>query len=300
MSNVSFPCSGSAKCGETTRSGFLRRFLVAWVLLFGALACDWIAAEEPPTVRRRVVLLGQKPDSHPATTHEYMAGVQILGTLLARSPGVQTIVVQADSPWKEGPELLDNADAAVIFLTEGAKWVTADADRLAAFQRLAKRGGGLTCLHWGMGTREAEPIVDFTSLFGCCHGGPDRKYKVISLKARPASNPHPVLSGIGPFDVHDEFYYALKRPAADLNIHVTPLIHVEIDGADHMVAWGAERGDGGRSFGFSGLHFHENWKLVEYRRLVLQGILWTLKSPIPEGGLPVDLTDRDLALPSRP
>jgi type 1 glutamine amidotransferase len=252
------------------------------------------------TVRHRVLLLGQKPDGHPAATHEYMAGVQLLARMLSRTPGVQAIVVPADSPWKEGPELLDGADAAVVFLSEGARWVTEEPQRLAAFQRLAKRGGGLACLHWGMGTREAAPIADFTSLFGGCHGGPDRKYKVVSVTATPAPQRHSILSGIVPFEVRDEFYYALKRPAEDRKFQTVPLILVPIDGNVETVAWAGESPDGGRSFGFSGLHFHENWKLAEYRRLVLQGILWTIKQPIPEGGMPVNVTAGDLALPPTP
>lgn len=268
------------------------------VLLLAMTLLPAFASAQEPAIRRRVLLLGQKPDSHPAATHEYMAGVRLLAELLSRSPGVQTIVVQADSPWKEGPELLDGADAAVLFLAEGARWVTEDKVRLVAFQRLAKRGGGLACLHWGMGTRDAAPIADFTSLFGCCHGGPDRKYKVVSVTAAPAGNRHPVLAGIAPFEVRDEFYYALKRPAEDRMIKILPLIQVPIDGIDETVAWAAERPDGGRSFGFSGLHFHENWKLTEYRRLVLQGVLWTTGSPIPETGLGVEVRADDLKLPS--
>jgi hypothetical protein len=62
------------------------------------------------------------------------------------------------------------------------------------------------------------------------------------------------------------------------------------------VAWCWERPDRGRSFGFSGLHFHDNWRLTEYRRLVAQGVLWTLKKPIPKEGLPVTVTDEDLKL----
>ena len=110
---------------------------------------------------KRVLLLGQKPDSHPANSHEYMAGVRLIAKLLQNRGGLQTVVLQADSPWRDGPELLDGADGAVVFLTEGAKWVMEDADRLAAFQRLAKRGGGLSVLHWGIGTREAAPIESF-------------------------------------------------------------------------------------------------------------------------------------------
>lgn len=249
------------------------------------------------SARKRVLLLGQKPDSHPATTHEYMAGVRLLATLLEKSPEIQTVVVQADSPWTDRPELLDGADGVVVFVSEGAKWVTEDPSRLGAFQQLAKRGGGLTCLHWGMGTRDSGPVAEFTALFGGCHGGPDRKYKIAEVSAKPVAG-HPVVSGIFSFDVRDEFYYALKRPAPELMFKVFPLLQVPIDGADQTVAWACERPDGGRSFGFSGLHYHENWKLTEYRRLILQGVLWTLKQEIPESGMPVDVTREALALPS--
>lgn len=256
-----------------------------------------VSADEAP-VRHRVLLLGQKPDSHPATTHEYMAGVRLMGLLLERSPGVQAVVVQADSPWEAGPELLDGADAAIVFLSEGAKWVTEAPNRLAAFQRLAKRGGGLTCLHWGMGTRESKPIVDYVSLFGACHGGVDRKYKFATFTVKPMET-HPVTNGLHPFEVRDEFYYALKQPTPDLNLKVAPLLRVSIDGTDQTIAWACERPDRGRSFGFSGLHYHDNWKLPEYRRLVLQGVLWTLKQEIPKAGISVDVRPEDLGLPNQ-
>jgi hypothetical protein len=74
---------------------------------------------------------------------------------------------------------------------------------------------------------------------------------------------------------------------------VKPLLRVPIDGKDQTVAWAWERPDGGRSFGFSGLHFHDNWKLPEYRRLVAQGVLWTLKLPVPKDGLAVDVRGDD-------
>jgi type 1 glutamine amidotransferase len=241
--------------------------------------------------------LGQKPDGHPATTHEYIAGLRVLAILLNRQPTVQAIVIQADSPWHDGPELLDGADGVVLFLSEGAKWVSDDPERLAAFQRLARRGGGLTCLHWGMGTREVGPVAEFASMFGGCHGGPDRKYKVVSVTAKPATETLPILNGIAPFEVQDEFYYALKRPAQTPMRSILPLITVPIDDSDQSVAWAFDRADGGRSFGFSGLHFHTNWKLLEYRRLVLQGIVWTLNQPIPKDGLPVEVADSVFDLP---
>jgi type 1 glutamine amidotransferase len=62
-------------------------------------------------------------------------------------------------------------------------------------------------------------------------------------------------------------------------------VNAVIDGEAHTVAWALEREGGGRSFGFSGLHFHENWQLPEYRRLVTQAVLWTLDLPIPKDGI---------------
>lgn len=276
--------------------------MLKWIPVTLLLLVSLAEAQQPvapPPRPQRILLLGQKPDGHPVTTHEYMAGIQLLARQLERLPNVQTIVIQADSPWKDGPELLDGADAAVLFLAEGARWVSEAPARLAAFQRLARRGGGLACLHWGMGAREAAPVRAFTELFGACHGGPDRKYRVTTLTATPPSAPHPVLSGLTAFPVRDEFYYALKRPPESSGVRVTPLLLVPIDDQDQMVAWAAERPDGGRAFGFSGLHFHDNWKLEPYRRLVVQGLLWTLKRDIPETGWEVPVTPTELELPDR-
>lgn len=264
----------------------LRRIAIAFVgLLVAAWSIHGLAAEEAPRgsdqkrphadrKARRVLLLGQKPDGHPAGTHEYMAGVKLLATLLGRVEGVQPIVVQADDPWTEGPELLDGADGAVLYLSEGAKWLQQDPERLAAFKRLAERGGGLAVIHWGMGTKDAKYIDEFRKLFGGVHGGPDRRYKVGDFAVQIADLTHPITRGVGPFDVREEFYYKIKfaRPLD----RITPLLRVPIENESETVAWALERPDGGRSFGFTGGHFHKNWSRPEYRRLVTQGILWTL------------------------
>jgi len=87
------------------------------------------------------------------------------------------------------------------------------------------------------------------------------------------------------FRVREEFYYQLKFIKAQQAI--TPILQTKIDGKVETVCWAWERADGGRSFGFSGGRDHENWSLVQYRRLVAQGILWSMKLPIPKQGLPV-------------
>ena len=136
------------------------------------------------------------------------------------------------------------------------------------------RGGGLVALHWAIGTREAEPIAPFLKLFGGCHGGADRKYQVVETEVRPAGVDEPITAGMKSFRVRDEFYYQLKFEPAPAAIR--PVLFANIDGGTQTIAWSWQRGDGGRSFGFSGLHFDANWKLDEYRQVMTCGILWTL------------------------
>lgn len=258
----------------------IRVTLAAVVVLFASAAL----AADPP---KKVLLVSSPPDGHPATTHEYLAGLDVLAKCLKPVKEVEVTAVKAEGPWKEGPELIGRSDVAVLFLSEGAKWLSADEKRLAAFRQHARRGGGLVVLHWGMGTKDAEPVAAFVDLFGGCHGGPDRKYKVAEVAVSVADPKHPIATGLKDFKVKEEFYYKLKFPKGEPA--VKPVLLAEIDGEKETVAWSWERADGGRSFGFSGLHFHENWKREEYRRLVSQAVLWSAKLPVPEKGLPVEL-----------
>jgi type 1 glutamine amidotransferase len=273
---------------------FARLLLIAASL--ASLSPDTSPAAEPQQ-RARVLLIGQGPDGHPFLTHEYRAAASILANLLKRHPGVQPIVTIADDDWTDGPELLDSADAAVVFVSEGAKWLQASKPRLAAFQALASRGGGLICLHWGMGTKDAENIAEWVKLFGGCHGGPDRRYKVVDVALELADKPHPVLHGVDPITVHEEFYFKLKlTPQIE---SLTPLIRVNIEDESHTVAWAWQRPDGGRSFGFSGLHFHNNWEHKAYRRLMTQAVLWSLVREIPLDGVDVSISKTLLSVPER-
>lgn len=259
----------------------------AIVCLFTFAVCLSASAGEPA---KRLLLLSQKPDGHPPGTHEYAAGQRILAHLLKSTPGLELETIAADGAWPEGPELLARADGVVLFVSEGARWVREDPRRYEAFARLAQRGGALSAYHWGTGTKDARNIEPFVRLFGASHGGPDRKFRVVDVRLTPAASEHPILAGVAPVDVHEEFYFALKRDRS-AGAKLAPLATVRIDDREEMVGWALERADGGRSFGFTGLHFHDNWRLPEVRRLMAQGVLWTLKLPIPADGVDVSVSD---------
>jgi hypothetical protein len=263
---------------------FWKSTALAWIGVF--FLCG-TGHGEPP---KRILLLGQSHDDHPPQEHEYMAGVRLIAELLKRVPDVEVSVERADDPWKQGPELLDRTDAAVLYLAEGASWIARDPRRREAFARLTARGGGLIALHWALGTKEVKPIEGYLQLLGGCHGGPDRKYQIVDARVQVVDPEIPITRGIQDFRVHDEFYYRLKfvKPEGSAR----PLLRVPIDGKPETIAWCWQRPDGGRSFGFTGLHYHENWRLEPYRRLVLQGIVWTLGRPIPKTGLAVEIADK--------
>ena len=248
---------------------------------------------------KQVLVLGQKPDGHPPGTHEYMPGARVVKALLSGGDNIKVTISQADEPWAEGTKLIAKSDCIVLFVNEGGRFITDDPKRAKAFQSFAKRGGGLVVYHWGMGAKDAKLIAPFLKMFGGCHGGPDRKYTVVKeAQFQVAAPSHPVMSGIQSFDLpFEEFYYKLKVPKAPQNW--TALVQVSIEGGVETVGWAWERPDGGRSVGYSGLHFHVNWRHSQYQRLIAQAVLWTLKESIPKRGLQLQLDPKVIELSNR-
>ncbi len=267
---------------------FWNRFFL-FVLVLALLPLPATHAQPP----RRVLLLGVKRD-HPKGRHEYMAGLRVLAKCLEPILEIKAEIVAADEPWLAGPELLKSADAVVLYLGQGAKWIQADPQRTAAIRNLARRGGGIVALHSGIMSKDAKDIALFRDLVGGCHGGPDRRYVVMEGDLRVVDRNHPIAMGVGDLRIHDEFYFKLKFARQG---NLQPILQVPIDGCLETVAWTYERPDGGRSFGFSGMDPHANWRQPSYRRLAAQAVLWTLRLPVPQGGLPVKVPEELLREP---
>ena len=67
-------------------------------------------------------------------------------------------------------------------------------------------------------------------------------------------------------------------------------------GVEYPISWVYEREGSGRSFGFVGGHFHDNFQLAPFPQIIVNGILWTADVDIPQEGAPVEITSDDLAL----
>jgi ankyrin repeat protein len=106
---------------------------------------------------------------------------------------------------------------------------------------------------------------------------------------------------VGPFTIDDEWYYHLRfRPGIrPLLQAVAPADSLGQDGLrsgnpavraavarrePQILGWVYE-GAGVRTFGFTGGHYHRNWGDANFRKLVLNGIVWTTGVPVPREGV---------------
>jgi quercetin dioxygenase-like cupin family protein len=104
----------------------------------------------------------------------------------------------------------------------------------------------------------------------------------------------PVANGLKDFNYLDEFYPTVTFSTTT---KVTPIltakVHIQFRNnrpvfeeppTDHVIAWAAERPNGGRSFGFTGAHYLATFDQPEIRTVLLNAILWTAKRDVPPGG----------------
>lgn len=249
---------------------------------------------EDPKLAKIVLIAGSnffKPGEH-----EYVAGCAVLMDLLRQTPGVFPVLAL---DWPAKPETLTGAQAVVFFFDGGDKHALLKADRLAAIQKLADGGTGLVHLH---------QVIDYPKdlgerargLAGAAweKGFSQRAHWVADFKTFPE---HPVCRGVTPFKIDDGWLYKLRFTSEKKGI--TPLLRTVSPkaasttepGDDAIVSWVYERPGGGRSFSFTGCHLHSSFGQEGYRRLLVNGILWSAGVDVPKSGAPVALAADDLA-----
>jgi hypothetical protein len=98
---------------------------------------------------------------------------------------------------------------------------------------------------------------------------------------------HPVLRGVEPWTYRDEIFsrYFLPNDARRTDLLIgTPAADREAMGPQ-VVAWAYERDGGGRGLVFGGVDYHDNMLVDDYRRFLLNGIVWAAGLDVPAGGV---------------
>jgi type 1 glutamine amidotransferase len=295
-----------------------RGLFAAGLLAALALACSWaFAAEEKvnpydqskvpiekqpadPKLTKVVLVAGRA--SHGPGEHEFFAGCAILMKLLRQTPGV--FPVMARDGWPKDPKKTFAGAKCVVFYMDGGEGhPVLHKGHKDVVQKLIDRGVGFFNLHYAVEYPRRASGAVLKWLGGYYETGfSTNPHWDADFKKLPR---HPITRGVRPFKLRDEWYFNIRfRPESE---KLTPILVAtppdgvrgtpaakKHKGRPEVVAWAFERGDGGRSFGFTGGHFHRNWGNEDFRRLVVNAILWGAKVEVPEGGARVELDRAEL------
>lgn len=260
----------------------------------------------------KTILLIAGPPSHGPRAHEHNAGVQLLNKCLLGVPGVHSSFVL--NGWPKEPALLERADAIIIYADGGPRHIALAGDHLAQLDRVLSKGVGLGLLHFAVEPTKAKGQEEFLRWVG---GAFEINWSVNPhWMAHFTSLPqHPITRGVQPFSIHDEWYFNLRfvdgmKGITPLLVAVPDASTVERPDGEHsgnptvralvakgepqVLSWAYERPTGGRGFGLTGGHDHDNWGDENFRRLVLNAILWLAHMDVPAGGVQSIVTQADL------
>lgn len=266
-----------------------------WIALLGWGGGQEGWADQPEGAsggKRRIVLVSTKPD-HPWASHMYGQECGLLAKCLNQNEGVEAIVSpELDWPADEG---LVRGAAAVVYYSRPAGDILLAPARRDFIKQQLDRGLGLVCIHWSTAADDLALGPPWLEALG---GWFHFQHCGLKVDRRPLVQrwpEHPICRGWKPYDLRDEFYLNLK-----FHERTVPVLTVDVDGVEQTVAWSLEREDGGRSFGTTLGHFHDNFEIEAFRRALVNGILWAAGIEVPAEGARVAATADDLDLGPAP
>jgi type 1 glutamine amidotransferase len=251
-----------------------------------------------PKLNKIVLVAGRQ--SHGPGDHEFFAGCALLMKLLQQTPGV--FPVMARDGWPKDPKTFENAKTVVFYMDGGGGHPIIQKDHKEAVQKLIDAGVGFVNLHYAVEYPKSQSEHVFNWLGGYYETGFSiNPHWKADFKSLPE---HPITRGVKPFQIQDEWYFNIRFvPDAT---GVVPILKAtppddkrgtpaakEHPGREEIVGWAYKRPIG-RSFGFTGGHFHRNWGDENFRRLVVNAILWSAQLDVPKDGAKVDLDPADL------
>ena len=281
--------------------------------IFLALTCSLGFVAGSMAAPKKVVMLAGKP-SHGPLSHEHNAGIQLLAKCLKQdATGLVTPVVTLNG-WPSDESIFEGADAVVIYSDGGGGHPAVKGDNLIKLGKLMKKGVGFLTIHYAVEPTTNKGNKEFLDWQGGCfetHWSVNPHWTANFSKLPK----HPITRGVKPFKANDEWYFHMRfvpgmkgvtpilsdvAPASTMkrgdgahsgNPHVRKTVAA---GAPQHVAWAFERENGGRGFGFTGGHNHLNWGDDDFRKTVLNAIVWVAKAKVPKDGVSSKIIDDDL------
>ncbi len=283
---------------------FLTALAVCFVLstLTAASAAKKDNAAGKAADRKKIVFIAG-PRSHGYGNHEHKAGCLLFEKALKES-GLPVETVVNLNGWPKDQSVFDGVATIVIYSNGGARHPMQQ--HLEELEAMMKEGVGLVCIHYAVEATKGpsgDLLRDSTGGTFETHWSVNPHWTA-EFRELPE---HPVTHGVKPFSINDEWYYHMRFKPDFAG--VTPILSdlppeeslSRKDGAHsgnpevrkavlkrkepQHTAWAIEREDGGRGFGFTGGHVHWNWGNDNFRKLMLNAIVWTAGLDVPSNGV---------------
>ena len=301
----------------------------AWCLGIRLIALSSLITLGVQAAPKHIILIAGKP-SHGPGDHEFRAGSLILQKCLNQVPGITATVYS--NGWPHVENAFDKADAVLIYADGGKGHPAIQPERMKIIDGLAQKGVGIGCAHYGVEVPKGDPGDAMHRWIGGYYEHLYSVNPMWSPEFKTFPD-HPVTRGVQPFSVRDEWYFNMRwlpdqRRTTTLPLppgegrgegsgkRITPILvakpsdqvrkgpyvypagpypHiVDAAGRDETMMWVFERPDGGRGFGFTGGHRHVNWGNENFRKVVLNALLWLAKADVPKDGVQCDISEEEL------
>lgn len=279
--------------------------MIRVLFIFAAVSLSALAAET------KIVLLAGSA-SHGSGQHEFSAGCKLLQKCLDAVPGIKTELHH--NGWPANETAFEGAAAIFLYADGGERHPFNRPERREVIGNLMKKGVGLGCAHYAVEVPKGptgEAFLDWLGGYFEPHWSVNPHWTA-HFKNIPT---HEITRGVRPFRINDEWYYHMRfRPRMQNVIPIltdlppkntlsrpdgphsgNPAVREAIAREEPQhVMWAVERADGGRGFGFTGGHFHRNWGDENFRKVVLNAILWSAKLEVPRNGVECNVSSDDL------
>lgn len=251
------------------------------LVAFALIAFPLRAAEPPPKRAPQVFFMIGESEYDTAKTLPAFARAEL------EPRGIRcTFSILSDAKSEEFPDFDKLKDADLLFISVRRHAPPpAQMALIRAHVAAAKPVVGIRTASHAFGKRKGEKEGAWETFDRDVLGGNYRDHygKGIATFAKivPEAAAHPVLAGIGPeeFRVASHLY---KNP--DLPAPVTKLLTARMEGRPEVepIAW-VNTANGRRVF-YTSLGSAEDFDVPQFRRLLLNGILWALSLPVPPAG----------------
>lgn len=284
----------------------MSRTVRVFILLALALAQLAVSAAD-----KKILLVAGRV-SHGPGDHEFRAGSMLLAKCLNQVPGIKAEV--ATNGWPADEAMFEGASAVLFYMDGGGGHPAIQPARLEKIRGLAAKGVGLGFAHYGVEVPAGDPGKAFQEFMG--------GYYEHQFSVNPMWSPefktfpdHPITRGVKPFSIRDEWYFNMRfrddmkgvtpilvaKPSDD--VRDGPYVYprgpyehiVKASGRDETMMWAVENPTGQRGFGFTGGHIHKNWGDDNFRKVMLNALVWAAKGEVPKNGIESKVTDEDLA-----